>query len=123
MTHDVLCAVEKLVIAELSEHVNTTLYTVTSIHHKARDFYSKLSVFFIVQTYASLIHGNQYSQNPKKDKKATNSETRWRLTEDPRFRRSLFQTSYTMLSMFYTKSICIKNYIYIMGGPRVILEM
>ena len=34
----------------------------------------------------------------------------------------VIQTSYTMFSIFYTKSICIKSYIYI-SGLRVILEI
>ena len=43
------------------------------------------------------------------------------MSGDPRVKRSLFQTSYTMFSVFYTKSIFIKSQICIIGGLRVVL--
>ena len=45
------------------------------------------------------------------------------MTENSKVKRSLFQTSYTMFSMFHTISISIKSYIYIIGGLRVISEI
>ena len=45
------------------------------------------------------------------------------MSGDPRVKRSLFQTSYTMFSVFYTKSIFIKSQIWIIGGLRVVLEI
>ena len=45
------------------------------------------------------------------------------MTEDSSVKRSLFETSYAMFSIFYSKFICIKSYIYTTGGLRVILEI
>ena len=44
------------------------------------------------------------------------------MTDDPKV-KSFFQTSYASFSSFYIKSICIKSYIYIIGGLCVILEV
>ena len=45
------------------------------------------------------------------------------MTKDSRAKRSLFETNYTMFSIFCPNSICIKNYIYIIGSLRVILDI
>ena len=45
------------------------------------------------------------------------------MSGDPKVKRSLFQTSYTIFSVFYTKSIFIKSQIWIIGGLRVVLEI
>ena len=59
----------------------------------------------------------------KLQKTTRNSEARWEITVDLRVKRSLSQTSYTMFSIFYTKSISTKGYIYIIGGLCIISEM
>ena len=42
------------------------------------------------------------------------------MTEGLKVKRSLFQTRHTVLSIFYTKSICIKSCIYIIGSLSII---
>ena len=49
-------------------------------------------------------------------------ESRCKMTEDSRVKRSLVQTSYKIFSIFYTKSRSIKTYINILGGLRVVSE-
>ena len=67
-----------------------------------------LSMISIIKLH--LIHGNKHSKHPKKDRKARNLETRWKMTDDPMVKRYSFQKSYTILSMFYTKLIFTKNW-------------
>ena len=67
-----------------------------------------LSMISIIKLH--LIHGNKHSKHPKKDRKARNLETRWKMTDDPMVKRYSFQKSYTILSMFYTTLIFTKNW-------------
>ena len=72
--HD-MCFGEELVMAELIgtmkvfHNVNPALYTITSIHHKARVLLKATNVF---QSKVNLIHGRT----------APNSEIWWKMTED-----------------------------------------
>ena len=45
------------------------------------------------------------------------------MTEDPRGKRGSFQTSYKLLSIFYTRSIYTKIYLCISSGLHFILEI
>ena len=68
------------------------------------------------------------TEDDRKKKKLMTKEkrklkTRLKMAEDLKVKRSLFQTRHTILSIFYTKSICIKSCMYIIGSLSIILKI
>ena len=93
-------------------HVISTLYMVTTIHHKDDFLVKVIKVFYSVNLFTN------------RTKAAINSETIWKMKEDSRVKWSskmkedsrvkwsFFQRSYTMFWKFCSKSLCIKSYIH-----------
>ena len=114
LTLDVPCALEKLVMAELGEHVNvisvfydvnSTLYTVAGIHHKTWLLLKVINIFHsvnIILFTVTNIHSIQIMT------KKRNLETRWKITDDLKVKRSFFNhviqsSQYFTLNLYVSK--------------------